>query len=187
MSKNMIDIEEFTYNLKGYVERMIQIRSLSSPEVLGISNAEAYSAVLLENFKNIGVMAEKNRELINDIINQILSSGEPLDPKVIKAVEKLNEELLDASEVEMIDLPLATLLTDRLLQDADMKEDIDYRIKMLDKEIRDFADARVKYQEAAQKARDSYTEAKSLVSSAQKEVSSAKKDFEAAQLELKTG
>ena len=135
MSKNMIDIEEFTYNLKGYVDRMIKIRSLSSPEVLGISNAEAYSAVLLENFKNIGVMAEKNRELISDIINPILSSVDPLDPKVIKAVEKLNEELLDASEVEMIDLPLATLLTDRLLQDADMKEDIDYRIKMLDKEI----------------------------------------------------
>ena len=129
------DIDKLKTDLKGYVDRMIRIRSLSSPELQGITSAEAYSSVLMENFKSIGVLAEKNRELISEMIDPILHSREPLDQDLIAAIENLNEELLDASEVENIDLPLASLLTDRLLKDTDVKEDLNYRIQVLDKEI----------------------------------------------------
>ena len=124
-----------TDRLKEYVSRTIQIQTLSSPDLQGITNAEAYSYVLLENFKNIGALAEKNRVVISDIIEPVLNSREPLDQESVAAIQKLNENLLDASEIENIDLTLVSLLTDRLLQDADMKGDIDYRISILDKVI----------------------------------------------------
>ncbi len=111
------------------------------------------------------------------------------------ADQQKKKELLDgkSKEQESLNAEVAGLeakvseMKKKLVEGIDTITALNTGIKNLDKEIRDFADARVRYQEAAQKARDSYTEAKSLVSSAQKEVSSAKKDFEAAQLELKTG
>jgi RNA processing factor Prp31 len=129
------NVDELSKSLNGYVNRMIHIRSLSSPEVHGITNAEVYSTLLLENFKNIGTLAEKNRDMIREIIDPILNSRDPLDQEVIDLIESLNDQLLNATDVENIDLPLASLLTDRLLQDADEKGDIDYRISMLDKEM----------------------------------------------------
>lgn len=129
------DVDELSKSFDGYVDRMIRIRSLSSPEIHGIKNAEAYSTLLLDNFSYIGTLAEKNRELISKTIDPILNSRTPLDPEVIGLIEKLNDQLLNATEGENIDLPLASLLTDRLLLDAEGKGDIDYLISMLDKVI----------------------------------------------------
>ena len=135
MNRNETDTGALSTRLKGYVDRMVRIRFLSSPEIQDIPNAEAYSAVLADNFRAIGHLAGKNRDLISDLIAPILSSHEPLEPDVIHAVEKLNQDLLDATALDNIDLPLVSLLTDRLLQDAELKKDHDYRIRMLDKVI----------------------------------------------------
>ncbi len=132
---NGMEGEALADSLKEYVERMIHVRFLSSPELNGITSAEAYSSVLRDNFQNIGTLAENNRELISSVIDPILNSDKPLDRNMIQAIEDLNEQLLDASEVENIDLPLASLLTNRLLADAYQKNDIDYRIGVLDKVI----------------------------------------------------
>ena len=134
---NRIDMDTGALNsrLKDYVDRMVRIRSLSSPDLHGIPNAEAYSEVLTENFRTIGRLAEKNRDLIGGMIEPILSSRDPLNQETIEAVEKLNQDLLDATALDNIDLPLVSLLTDRLLLDAAIKEDHDYRIRILDKVI----------------------------------------------------
>lgn len=127
--------EAISKELKKYVKRMIKARFLSSPDLHGIANAKEYSTLLRDNFRTIGVLAEQNRELISKIIDPILNSDVLLDEETIKLIEKLNEELLDASEVENIDLPLAALLTERLLEDTHRKDDIEYRIAVLDKVI----------------------------------------------------
>ena len=135
MNRNGMDPGALNSSLKEYVDRMIRIRYLSSPDLHGVPNAEAYSEVLLENFRNIGGLAQQNRKLISEIIDPILNVPEPLDADTIAAVEKLNERLLNASALDNIDLPLVSLLTDRLLLDAEMKGDHDYRIRILDKVI----------------------------------------------------
>ena len=132
---NSNDINEIISSLRGYVDRMKQIRSLSSPDLQGITNAEAYSSVLRENFNNIGQLAQENKDLISEVLDPILNSKEALDPELLSAIERLNEELLDASDDENIDLTLSSMLTDRLLKDTDATEDLDYRIGLLDKEI----------------------------------------------------
>ena len=135
MDRNDDFTKKFIEGSGEYVDRMIQIRRLSSPDISGVPGAEEYSSVLLDNFRNIGMMAEQNRALIEEIINPFLDSKDDLDPEMIRAVEELNEKLLDATVVENIDLPLAKLLTDRLLDDANNKDDVDYRISVLDREI----------------------------------------------------
>ncbi len=62
--------------------------------------------------------------MISGVIDPILNSKDPLDQDVIDRIESLNDQLLNATEVENINLPLASLLTDRLLQDAEEKGDL---------------------------------------------------------------
>ena len=114
---------------------MIRIRVLSSPGLSELTTADSYSTVLRDNFKTIGELAEENRKLIREFIDPLLSSEEPLDEEVIDAVCSFNEELLDAVETESIDLPIASLISDRLSFDAGKKNDRDYLITVLDKEI----------------------------------------------------
>ena len=47
-----------------YIERMTEIRTLSTPSLEGIEDADAYGRVLRENFVRIGKLAGKNRELL---------------------------------------------------------------------------------------------------------------------------
>ncbi len=121
--------------LQGYVDRMIRIRLLSSPGLSEFTTADSYSTVLRENFKTIGELAEENRKLIREFLDPFFSSRDPLDEDVIDAVCSFNEELLDAVETESIDLPIASLISDRLSFDAGNKDDLDYLITILDKEI----------------------------------------------------
>ena len=127
--------EQLRTGLRQYADRMRQIRFLSSPGLEGLKTAEAYSYVLRENFKNIGKLAEENRSFINDTLTPLLSSLEPLDDETVEAIKIINEELLNATDVESIDLPIASLLADRLSEDAERKDEQDYMIEMLDKEI----------------------------------------------------
>lgn len=127
--------EQFRTGLRQYADRMRQIRVLSSPGLEDLKTAEAYSYVRRENFKNIGVLAEENRSFINDTLTPLLSSVEPLDEETVEAIKVINEELLNAVDVESIDLPIASLLADRLTEDAERKDEQDYIIEMLDKEI----------------------------------------------------
>ena len=83
MNRNGMDPGALNSSLKEYVDRMIRIRYLSSPDLHGVPNAEAYSEVLLENFRNIGGLAQQNRKLISDIIDPILNVPEPLDADTI--------------------------------------------------------------------------------------------------------
>ena len=127
--------EHLKEDLCGYVNRLEQIRKLSSPGLEGLSTASAYSYVLRENFKRIGKLAEENRAFINDVLNPFLESGEKLDEETVETILQANDDLLNAMEAETIDLPIASMLTDRLYEDSEKKNEQDYHIMMLDKEI----------------------------------------------------
>ena len=51
---------------KKYIERMTEIRTLSSPSLDGIESADDYGRRLRENFVRIGKLAGKNRELLEE-------------------------------------------------------------------------------------------------------------------------
>ncbi|MCR4762269.1 MAG: HD domain-containing protein [Lachnospiraceae bacterium] len=118
----------------GYVERMTKIRLLSSPQLDETTTADAYSAILIDNFRHIGELAGENRAFIEATIEPLLHSGELLPEDTVAAIRQLNELLIDAKETELIDLPIAVLLSERLTLDAESKQDPCYIIEQLDKE-----------------------------------------------------
>ncbi len=114
---------------------MMNIRSLSSPGISELTNADTYSSVLKGNFKKIGELAEENRRLMSEFIEPFLTSDDSLSGDMIDAVRAFDEALLNAAETESIDVPVASLLSERLYSDAEKKDDLDYLISILDKEI----------------------------------------------------
>ena len=128
-------IEEQREEFKGYVDRMNRIRLLSSPQLDEMTTADLYSMVLAQNFCDIGSLAEENRTFIREEIDPILRSSESLSDELVAAIRELNENLIDAVGTELIDLPMAVKLNERLRDDAERKNDPAYIIRQLDKEI----------------------------------------------------
>lgn len=118
-----------------YVDRIIQIRLLSTPQLDEINTADAYVAALSENFTRIGEMAAENRAFLADYIDPYLKSKEPFPEEIAEALRTLNEGLMDVAEAENIDLPIVFMVSDRLKQDAMEKHDRDALIRQLDEEI----------------------------------------------------
>ena len=121
--------------LYGYSRRMSRIRMLSSMQIDTIGTAEAYRAALSENFKNIGKLAEGNRSVVDDIINPMLENDDTLSEKTIQTIRTLNDSLLDIWTHDNVDLPMMSLLSERLMKDALKKDDDDYIVRQLDEEI----------------------------------------------------
>ncbi len=69
------------------------------------------------------------------MLDPLLESAKPLDDDTVRVIQDTNDDLLNAEELESIDLPIASLLTDRLYDDACAKDDQEYQIQMLDKQI----------------------------------------------------
>lgn len=118
-----------------YTRRMKKIQLLSSPQLNEINTADAYSAVLLENFRSIGELARENRLVMDDVINPILMSSELLSEELIDQIRDMNASLMDAMTHENIDLPVMAMLSERLMLDAEKKEDTAYLIRQLDEEM----------------------------------------------------
>lgn len=132
MKKSVSDGEQ---QFTDYVQRMKRIRHLSSPTLDELNTADAYSDLLFANFKQIGTLAGENRALISTIVAPLLESTEVLSEQHISDIASLHEQLLDATEAESFDLPMAQQISDRLMQDAERKHDESYLITQMDKEI----------------------------------------------------
>lgn len=120
-----------------YVRRADRIRRLSSPLLDELSSADAYSALLTDNFLRIGELADENRSMLKMLVDPALESGEQLSETVITRLKDFNVLLLDAVNGDELDIPVASLVNDRLKADAADKGDESYYIHQLDKEIED--------------------------------------------------
>lgn len=80
---------------RGYARRMRTIRLLSSPQLDGVDNADAFRSMLSGNFQRIGNLAQKNRGVLRDELFPLLHSEQPLAGPVIQRIRSLNETLMD--------------------------------------------------------------------------------------------
>ncbi|MBR3307960.1 MAG: HD domain-containing protein [Lachnospiraceae bacterium] len=125
-------------SFKQYVERVAMIRKLSSPVIDRDDSADHYAAHLQENFRKIGDLAAGNREMLKNELFPLLESSETLDSRLVEDLNELADILSSiASEednCEILDLPVSSMITERLVQDADQKNDITNRIRRMDSE-----------------------------------------------------
>ena len=114
-----------------YIDRMTEIRLLSSPELKSFDDASGYSRRLKDNFKRIGILARENREMLDTVVFPLVKSDSVLTEEEINYVREFNENLVDSQTVENLDGAIMSLLSDRLMQDAEAKGDEEYLIRQL--------------------------------------------------------
>jgi len=107
-----------------YIEIMRQIRGLSTPSLDGIEDASAYNRRLRENFLRIGHLAAENRAFLEESLFPLLKSDAELTDQEVEDFSALEEHLLVAENAENLDLPIAGILSERLLQDANRKGEL---------------------------------------------------------------
>ncbi len=104
-----------------YVERMAEIRRLSTPTLNEINDADEYRERLRDNFVRIGELAELNRKFLDTSFYPLMKSEENLSDERVEEMEEFGEELISPETGESLDLPIMSLLSDRLLKDAEKK------------------------------------------------------------------
>ncbi|MBR4157457.1 MAG: HD domain-containing protein [Oscillospiraceae bacterium] len=125
-----------------YVERMKEIRLLSTPNLNEVADAEEYSQVLIRNFSRIGELASENRKVIDALIKPVLASKEKLSEEKIAQLTMFAELLVQDANIEEVDAHLSELINDLLLlNEAWIDESIDdsaRAIAMAKKVYRDY-------------------------------------------------
>lgn len=107
----------------GYITRLEKIRRLSSPSLEGIDDAKLYSDLLRKNFIRIGNLSTENRAFLDTELFPILFSSGNLTEAQTNELIALSEALLSPTNVENLDLPIVSLISDRLLKDAAPQDD----------------------------------------------------------------
>ncbi len=118
-----------------YIQRMTDIRALSSPEMKELDGADSYSRRLKENFQRIGHLARENREMLDQVIFPLADSSELLTEEEIAMIRDFNDSLVNYMAVENLDGAIMSLLSDRLMQDAERKQDEEYLIQELHEQV----------------------------------------------------
>ena len=111
------------------MQRTLSIRKLSSPDISMAEGADDYGTMLKNNFKDIGDIAVKNRDMMDKYIAPILGSDELLSDEVVEELNRFLSFLLNPWPEEELDLTLLFLISKRLLDDAIKKDDADLIIR----------------------------------------------------------
>jgi len=98
-----------------YVDRMKEIRLLSTPDLDKITNADEYSRLLVDNFSKIGEMARENRKVIDEFIKPYLSRDSRINEHIKEELTLFSELLVEDSSNGEVDAHLAELLHDMLM------------------------------------------------------------------------
>lgn len=115
--------KDIDHSNEGYITRLEKIRRLSSPSLEGIDDAKLYSDLLRENFIRIGSLSTENRAFLDAELFPILFSNGNLTEAQTDELIALSEALLSPTNVENLDLPIVSLISDRLLKDAAPQDD----------------------------------------------------------------
>lgn len=115
-----------------FVEYSVWIRELSAPQLGEVKSAEEYREKLVLNFMRIGDIAKLNGEAITSCLKPVLESQRLLSEDEVAALLYLKEQLLDAYQMDNLDIPVLYLVTQRLYEDAERKNDVSGLIRAMD-------------------------------------------------------
>ena len=134
-----MDTEFLKETFQQYTERMSSIRKLSSPGIRSWDDAVRYSNRLLGNFREIGELASINRQMLDETLYPLLNSEETLDPLIAEELEALEDSLINVAgateEYESLDIPLASMISERLLKETEKSGNLPERIRKMDEQM----------------------------------------------------
>ena len=101
-----------------YKKKKKKIRFLSTPSLSDIENADEYAVKLRENFQIIGKLAKENREFLDSFFYPFLKKSENLNEEEINQLTSFGDFLVNPEAAESLDLPIVSLISDRLVSQA---------------------------------------------------------------------
>ena len=119
--------------LARYTELLSSVRLLSAPETEEGKGEDEYKENLVRNFTHIGDMAEEIKSLLDETVFPLLNNNEELTKEQIVVLSDFSKALVNTSTVNYLDPMLCYKIAERLLADAEKKDDIDLLIRALDK------------------------------------------------------
>ena len=108
--------------LNHYIELTTWIRELSSPKIDNTESAEEYRINLIRSFNHIGELAKVNQNILDEYFYPLMHKTS-LNEEEIQLLRDFSEHLLDATSMENIDLPMHFMQSQKLLEDAEKKQD----------------------------------------------------------------
>ena len=118
-----------------YLQRIASIRSLSSPSLQDIDSADDYTRKLRENFIRIGELSADNRSFLDTELYPLITSEVPLSADKLDEIKAFSGSLNGARSAESLDLPLMSVLLERLLSEANESGNIQEIIRQMDARI----------------------------------------------------
>ena len=122
-------------DLDRYVELCEWIRELSSPQVEGIHSAEEYRNRFVRSFARIYELTRTSSGILSSVLFPLLEAERPLTDEETEDLFAFVTRLLDAVNIECVDVPLRERVIDRLLRDAEEKRDTARILRALDARI----------------------------------------------------
>ena len=105
-----------------YIQNTRLIRTLSRPDPGKLDSESAYSEILRANFIRIGEIAQENRAILSDVLEPLLKADRLPPGDVLEELNLFSENLLNASSIQSLDIPLSHMISTRLFE-LSLKED----------------------------------------------------------------
>ena len=115
-----------------YLELSSRIRILSAPDIGNVKNPDDYRNTLVENFTEIGHLADEIKELLDNNVYPLLENDAPLSPDQIDLLTGFTKTLVNNTTMDHLDPMLCYRIATRLLSDAEQKNDVGLIIRALD-------------------------------------------------------
>lgn len=127
-----MDVKSFKEALDRYIELTTRARLLSAPGIAEISSEEDYRSILVDNFTEIGEMALEIKELLDDFIYPVLNGDGLLSDEEHQTLGVFSKDLVNTSTLSYLDPTLSFRVAERLIDDAEKKQDEALLIRSLD-------------------------------------------------------
>lgn len=118
-------MEYLKNSLDAYIKRTYEIRALSGAGANGAGSASDYIKELKSRHKRISMLASENKKMLDEVLYPILSSEELLEEETADALFDFCSFLLNPWPMEDLDLSLLFQVLERLIADAEAKQDDD--------------------------------------------------------------
>lgn len=103
--------------LTEYVELISEIRVLSAVRIDGTSGADEYAEKLRRDYRRIGTLGQRCREILNETINPLMKRQRPFSAEESIALQSFCDMLLNPTSGEELDLFLLYEISERLLEE----------------------------------------------------------------------
>ena len=122
-------------SLEQFVALSSQIRLYSAPSIEAIKNDGEYLSTLVRNFTKIGVLSEELNDTLDSYVYPLLEADRPLSDEETEALILFSRGLVDMYSVSTLDPMICYLISCKLVEDADLKQDVRALIHALDSQV----------------------------------------------------